>query len=155
LNLSPASSPLANLLAKHRVKTKFVLVGIWNTIFGYLVFVALDILFARTFSRRYAAYMAAMVLSNVLAITNAYLFHKYVTFRSDVRGRGIIAEFLRFTTTYLFSICMSLVLLPVFVEILGIGPKIAAALVILLGTMVSWIGHSRFSFSSSATVHPR
>lgn len=151
MNPPLAPSPLANLLAKHHVKLKFVLVGAWNTLFGYLVFLALDTLFARAFSRRYAAYMTAMVLSNLLAITNAYIFHKYVTFKSAVRGRAVIAEFVRFFTTYVFTFCMSLVLLPIFVEILDIGPKIAAALVIFVCTVVSWVGHSRFSFGRSVT----
>jgi putative flippase GtrA len=154
LNLSPAPSPLANLLAKHHVKVKFLLVGAWNTVFGYLVFLALDTLFARAFSRRYVAYMTAMVLSNLLAIANAYVFHKYVTFKSDVRGRAIIAELLRFFTTYIFTFCMSLGLLPIFVEILNFGPKIAAALVILACTVISWVGHSRFSFGRSSTRDP-
>jgi putative flippase GtrA len=155
LNPSPAPSPLANLLAKHHIKVKFVLVGAWNTVFGYLVFLVLDTLFAGAFSRRYVAYMTAMVLSNLLAITNAYIFHKYVTFKSDVRGRAVIAEFLRFFTTYVFTFCMSLALLPIFVEILNIGPKMAAALVIFVCTVVSWVGHSRFSFNPSATIDPK
>ena len=155
MNPSPAPSPLANLLAKHHIKVKFVLVGAWNTVFGYLVFLVLDTLFAGAFSRRYVAYMTAMVLSNLLAITNAYIFHKYVTFKSDVRGRAVIAEFLRFFTTYVFTFCMSLALLPIFVEILNIGPKMAAALVIFVCTVVSWVGHSRFSFNPSATIDPK
>ncbi len=82
--------PLATLLKSNNVKIRFVVVGIWNTIFGYLAFVSLDLLFTPLFSRRYFAYMLAVVLSNFMAILNAYLFHKYVTFKSPVRGKGII-----------------------------------------------------------------
>jgi putative flippase GtrA len=76
-----------NFIDAHRTKIKFVLVGVWNTIFGYLVFVGLDILFASLFSKRYLAYMSAAVLSNILAIINAYLFYKYLTFQSRCAGR--------------------------------------------------------------------
>jgi putative flippase GtrA len=136
------------LLAKHRVKIRFVIIGIWNTIFGYSVFFGFDTLFARLMSRRYGAYLTAMALSNILAILNAYVFHKHITFGSDVRGRGMIMEFIRFTTTYLATICLSLALMPIFVEIAHLDPKVAAALVILISAVVSYVGHRRFSFSS-------
>jgi len=58
---------------------RFVLVGVWNTIFGYLVFVAYDYFIERFFSPRYVAYMSAAVMSNILAIINAYIFHKHIT----------------------------------------------------------------------------
>jgi len=89
---------LVDLLAKHRVKVKFVLVGIWNTIFGYSVFCLLDTLFSHLFATRYVAYMSAMVLGWIIAIINAYVSHKYITFKSRVRGRKIIIEFFLFYT---------------------------------------------------------
>ena len=137
---------LVDLLAKHRVKIKFVLVGIWNTIFGYSVFCLLDALFLNIFATRYIAYMSAMVLGQVIAIINAYIFHKYVTFKSRVRGREMIIEFFRFSMTYAVIFCLNLILLPIFVEIFHITPKISAAILILICTAISYLGHSRFSF---------
>lgn len=93
--------------------------------------------------------MTAAVLSNVLAILNAYIFHKYITFQSSVRGRRIIFEFFRFFSMYLFSIILGLTLLPILVEVFGISPKISAALIIPITTIISYFGHSRFSFSTS------
>ena len=130
----------------NRVKIKFVLVGIWNTVFGYAVFVGLDFFFTLFFEKRYAAYMLAAVLSNILAILNAYIFHKFITFRSPIRGLAIIPEFLRFSSMYLFSFLLGLVLLPVFVELFHLDPKISAALLIPITIIISYFGHSRFSF---------
>lgn len=135
-----------HLWLNHHKKVRFVLVGIWNTIFGYFVFVACDYLFERLFSPRYVAYMSAAVLSNILAIINAYIFHKHITFQSTVRGKGILIEFARFFSTYLFSMILGLILLPVSVEALGIEPRISAALLIPVTTIISYIGHARFSF---------
>lgn len=137
---------LVDLLAKHRIKVKFVLVGVWNTIFGYSVFCLLDILFSHLFATRYIAYMSAMVLGQIIAIINAYVSHKYITFKSKVRGRKIIIEFFRFSMTYAVTFCLSLVLLPTFVEIFHITPKISGAVAILICTIISYLGHSRFSF---------
>ena len=137
---------LVDLMAKHRVKIKFVLVGIWNTIFGYSVFCLLDTLFSNIFATRYIAYMSAMVLGQIIAIVNAYISHKYITFKSRVRGREMIIEFFRFSMTYAVTFCLSLILLPIFVEIFHIAPKISVAILIPIFATISYLGHSRFSF---------
>lgn len=137
---------MAGFMAKHQIKLRFLMVGIWNTFFGYLVFVGFDSLFTPFFSQRYVAYMSAAVFSNILAIINAYIFHKYVTFKSRIKGIGIIFEFFKFSTTYLITFCLSLLILPLFVEILNVTPKIAGALVIFCCTVISYVGHSKFTF---------
>lgn len=131
---------------EHHTKLIFLLVGIWNTIFGYLAFVVLDAILADLFSKRYAAYMSAAILSNILSIVNAYVFHKYFTFKSTIKGLRIIGEFFKFSTTYIFTFILGLLLLPVFVEVLHVMPKIAAALIIGLCTGISYVGHMNFSF---------
>lgn len=150
--MSELISSFAALKTKHHVKAKFVLVGIWNTIFGYGVFCLFDTLFAWLLSSRSTAYMSAMVLAQILAVINAYIFHKYITFKSEAKGRAIIAEFFRFSATYVVTFCLSLVLLPALVEIGHIHPKIAAAIIILICTIISYLGHSRFSFKTTITL---
>jgi putative flippase GtrA len=137
----------------HQKKVRFVLVGVWNTIFGYLVFVGLDYLFNLLFSPRYVAYMSAAVLANIIAIFNAFIFHKFVTFRSSVRGLAIIPELVRFFSMYLFSFFLGLVLLPVFVELFHLDPKLAGASLIPITTIISYLGHSRFSFRQDNRAH--
>jgi putative flippase GtrA len=97
--------------------------------------------------------MSAAVLANILAILNAYIFHKFVTFRSPLRGLAIIPEFVRFFSMYLFSFFLGLVLLPVFVELFHLDPKIAGALLIPITTIISYLGHSRFSFRQDNQAH--
>jgi len=127
-------------------RLRFLLVGIWNTIFGYLAFVFLDYIFNIFLSPLYVAYMTAAVLSNILAITNAYFFHKHITFRSDVRGVRSIYEYFRFSTTYLVTFIFSMILLPILVELFHLAPQLAVALILAICTIVSYLGHSRFSF---------
>jgi len=134
------------LINSAQTQIRFVLVGIWNTIFGYGAYVGINYIFTFFFQKRYAAYMSAAILANILAVFNAYIFHKFVTFKSEVRGKGIIWEFIRFYSTYLFSTIIGLALLPFFVEVLMIDPRISGALLIPITTMISYFGHSRFSF---------
>lgn len=125
---------------------RFLLVGIWNTIFGYLVFIGMDFLFSLLFSKRFVAYMTAAVVANILAVINAYIFHKWVTFRSTTHGMDLLFEFMRFSSTYLVTFLLNLVLLPFFVEVVHLSPMVAGALVICCCTFISYLGHSRFSF---------
>lgn len=131
---------------KHNRKAKFGLVGFLNTLIGYGAFASLETLFSLIFPARYIAYMAAIVLANVIAILNAYIFHRYVTFKSRTKGKAFVSEFCRFCATYLFAFLLNLFVLPFFVEILNIRPKLAGALAIPVCIIVSYIGHSRFSF---------
>lgn len=133
---------------KHKVKIKFILVGLWNTLFGYGLFVILEILLTRSLSSPRVAYMSAMVIAQVVAILNAYYFHKRITFGSRTHGIETIFELARFSTTYAFTFGISLVLLPALVELGHFDPKLAGAVITLIYTVVSYMGHSRFSFRS-------
>ena len=137
---------VSSMRTNFELKARFVMVGIWNTVFGYLLFIILDIWFENIFLKRYVAYMSAMILGQIIATVNAFIFHKYVTFKSEVKGIGIITEFYRFCLTYVVTFALSLFFLPVFVEILHLHPRISGAVVILICTVISYVGHSRFSF---------
>ncbi|HPM10940.1 MAG TPA: GtrA family protein, partial [Paludibacter sp.] len=136
------------LLLDHQVKIRFLIVGIWNTVFGYGAFLFLYWFFNLFLSPRYMAYMTASIVGNIIAITNAFIFHKYFTFKSSEQGWDALREYFRFAGTYLFSFILGLILLPLFVEVFGMTPQIAAAVIILICTVFSYIGHSRFSFRS-------
>ena len=125
---------------------KFIVVGIWNTAVGYLTFVLLDTVFSSFVSRQYLAYMPAMVIAQIIASLNAFIFHKYLTFMSSARGFELVKEFFRFTLAYVFTLFISLVMMPVLVELLHISPRVSAAFIILVVTIISYITHSRFTF---------
>ena len=127
-------------------KIRFLIVGAWNTVFGYGVFVLLDYILSRLCSVRSVAYMTAMILTNIFAILNAYIFHKTVTFRSTAKGKYLIFEFFRFASAYVLTFGFSVILLPILVEIFEITPRISAALIVLVCTVISYVMHSKFSF---------
>jgi len=138
-----------HLWLKHQIKIRFFVIGVWNTIFGYLVYISLDYLFTFVFQKRYLAYMTAAVLANIIATISAFLFHKHITFKSTVKGKGVIIEFFKFYSMYTVTSILGLALLPFFVEVLKIDPKIAGAFLIPVVAIISYFGHSRFSFKKS------
>jgi putative flippase GtrA len=135
-----------HLWQEHQIKIRFFFIGVWNTIFGYLVYISLDYLFTFVFQKRYLAYMTAAVLANIIATISAFLFHKHITFKSTVKGKGVIIEFFKFYSMYAVTNILGFALLPFFVEVLKMDPKIAGALLIPVVAIISYFGHSRFSF---------
>jgi putative flippase GtrA len=142
-----SDSAVFRYIFKDRVKITFLLVGIWNTIFGYSIYLILLLLFKRLFNSYHYSYLPAMIFGNVLSIINAYIFHKYFTFKSRAIGFKLIYEFIRFFMTYVFIMVVSTLLLPIFIEIFNINAKMAGALSIIITTAISYFGHSRFSFN--------
>jgi len=126
---------------------RYLVVGGWNTLFGYGVFAGLT--WALTGRVPYA-YMVAAVLSSIIAITMAYVGYKAFVFKT--RG-NYLREYLRFYVVYGASTLLSLALLPVFVFIVTpllpqpvYAPYVAQALVMPIVVLSSFFGHQRFSF---------
>ena len=132
--------------AKHRVKIVFVLSGTWNTFFAVVIFIGLHAAAGRVISQKQVAYMSAYALTNILSILNAFVLHKYMTFRSVAKGKHLVMEFFRFFCTYAFVFALSMLLFPVLVEGFRITPNMANVVGILITIAVSYLGHSRFSF---------
>ncbi len=140
---------LLNRIPDHARKVRFLIVGGWNTFFGYGVFVAFDTGFAALFASRRLAYMSAIFVSSIVAVLSAYIMHRRITFRSVSKGRLKFMEFFRFCATYAFTIALSIILLPVFVEIFRFSPKSAGLLVTLLCAILSYFSHAKFSFKDN------
>lgn len=138
-----------NRILNHTRKIRFLIVGAWNTFFGYGIFFAFDTVFEAVFASRRLAYMSAIVVSNIIAVLNAYILHRRITFRSVSKGRLKLMEFFRFCATYAFTMVLSIALMPVFVEMFSFSPKAAGLLVTLLCTFISYFSHARFSFQES------
>ena len=135
-------------LANHKVKVKFLFVGAWNTLFGFVVFVLLYKLCQRIFKVEYFAYTTAQIAGTVLAILNAYIFHKHITFESKVKGRKMIIEILKFSTTYTILFIVGLIFMPFFVEVLKVKPILSSVILNIIIIFTSYFGHSRFSFKN-------
>lgn len=133
---------------KHQQKIRFFIVGGWNTLFGYLVFFFFDSVISKLFGPGPHSYMVAIVLANVLAMIMAYTLHRVVTFRSDSRGTTQVKEFIKFLLGNITTMGISVVLLPVIVEVAGFNPKVAALFVTAFCALFNYFAHSRITFRS-------
>ncbi len=126
---------------------RYVVVGAWNTLFGYATFAALTALLAPVIPY---SYMAASLLSSVVNITVAFLGYKWFVFKT--KG-NYLREWARCVVVYSGSIAVSLALLPVLVAIISHAtqykreaPYIAGALLTVVSVVFSFVGHRKFSF---------
>src|SRR3989339_210863 len=129
---------MKRLYKKHQQKINYLLVGVWNTIFGYGVFLALYFV-----SKPYVHYLVPWLVSNILAITNAYVGYKIFVFKT--RG-NYLQEYLRVYVVYGGSMALNLIYLPLCVEFLRISPPLDQAGWIFVSVIFSYLGHKNYSF---------
>lgn len=121
-------------------RMRFLIVGAFNTVLGYGLFVLFEWLLDGERS-----YLVSLYLSYAIAIAVAFALHRRITFR--VRGReGVLFSFVRFVGVYLVTLAINTVALPVLVEWVGLNPLLAQAIVVVVTTVISYLGHKFFSF---------
>ncbi len=130
------SGGLRALLAREQLR--YLLVGAYNTAFGYLFFAVLVVLFADD-----VHYTLLLLVSHVVSTLNAYLGYRLFVFR--VRGR-FLRDLFRFWSVYGAQIAVNLVVLPVFVRVSGLGVLPSQAVIVAVTTVATYLAHKHFSF---------
>ena len=134
---------MKQLYIKHAQKLHYLLIGGWNTVFGYGVFIALYYGTAR-FNIHY---VVVLVLSQVINVTSAYFLYKRFVFKT--KG-NLIREYCRFCTFYWLSFAANLILLPASVELLGLNPVISQGLLIVVTAVTSYLWHANYTFNPAS-----
>ena len=119
-------------------RVRFVVVGGWNTAFGYLAFV---VLYALLHDR--LNYLVIGALAHALSVTNAFVCHRMLVFRSRDPW---FAEFVRFNLAQAAVLACGLAGLWFLVSVLHVSPLIGQAIVTVLGVVLSYLAHRRFTF---------
>jgi putative flippase GtrA len=153
---------------------RYLLVGVWNTAFGYMTYAALTWVLSRHVAY---GYLCAAVLSNFIAISVAFLGYKWLVFKTH---GNYLREWMRCFVVYGAVALPGLLLLPVVVNALiyifhfSLGGKTGAAApfqltaaymgstfltapyiggaILTAGTVIfSFFGHRHFSFRPCET----
>jgi putative flippase GtrA len=129
---------------------RYLLVGTWNTLFGYCSYAAFVALLD---PRVRYGYIAAAALSSLVSITVSFLGYKWFVFKT--KG-NYLREWIRCFAVYSTGIVVGLIILPIVVQALrhgaGLGrsaPYIGGALLTCFGVLYNFMGHKKFSFRSS------
>jgi putative flippase GtrA len=123
-------------------KLRFLIVGGWNTLFGYLCFYVLYLLAAGR-----VHYLIIAIVAHVINVIQAYVMQRRLVFRSQAQ---IANEFLRFNASLVTTFLFNLLAMYVLVETTALSPLAAQAIVILASLILTYVLHSRISFGRSS-----
>ena len=133
--------------------SRYLLVGLWNTAFGYGTYAGLTALLTPHLAH---AYIIASLVANLLSITSAFLAYKWFVFKTH---GNYLREWMRCVAVYGGAALIGTLLLPIVVFALhhftrfnSSAPYIAGAALTGLSVLASFLGHKNFSFASSRPV---
>ena len=121
-----------------RKEVRYLVVGGWNTLFGYLVFAILQLTIGGTIG-----YMPVLVIAQIIGILNAYLCYRAFVFQ--VKGNWWL-DLIRFSTVYWIVFGVNLIALPIMVSVLGMNVLVAQAIFLVVTVIASYFAHNHFSF---------
>lgn len=128
-------------------RVRFLAVGGVNTVAGYAVFALLVL----TVGAR-VHYTVLTVVAYLLAVPLGFVLYR--TFVWQVRGR-VLRDLGRFYVVSVGALVANLLLLPPLVGWLGVPVLVAPVVPLVVTVLLSWFGHSRFSFRRPATIPQR
>ena len=136
-------------LIKSKTEIRFLFVGAWNTLFGYLVFLLFLFLLEKIFNNERQIYTLSIAFSHLISVFNSFIFHKVVTFVSKQKGLEIVYEFRRFFNSYIITFLLNLSLISIQVELLSLNPRIAGAISLPIVTVVTFFLLSKYAFNKT------
>ena len=130
---------------------RYLLVGTWNTLFGYGSYAFFTAILSPMIPH---SYIAASVISSLLNISVSYLGYKFFVFKT--KG-NYLREWIRCVGVYSVGILFGVLALPVLVLLIrrntrfvAEAPYIAGAILTAFMVVYSFVGHKKFSFRSPA-----
>ncbi|HEY6301837.1 MAG TPA: GtrA family protein [Terriglobales bacterium] len=130
---------------------RYLLVGAWNTFFGYGTFALFTAVLNPIVPH---SYIWASLLSSLLNITVAYFGYKWFVFKTQ---GNYLREWMRCVAVYSGGIAFALIALPVLVLLIrrntrffAEAPYIAGAFLTVIVVVYNFLGHKRFSFRTPA-----
>lgn len=120
-------------------KIRFLIIGAINTVLGTAIY---SILLLNLNKFEYG-YMAALILSQIISLFFGFYLHRKFTFK--VKG-NLIIDFTRFSMVSALSYAINIIILPILVSIGHWNPFYAQISILIITTLISFIGHKFFSF---------
>ena len=126
---------------------RYLLVGTWNTLFGYGSFVFFTAVLSPIIPH---SYIPASIISSLLNISVSFFGYKWFVFKT--KG-NYLREWIRCVAVYSGGILFSVLALPILVVLIRHNtrfitqaPYIAGAILTAFMVVYSFVGHKNFSF---------
>jgi putative flippase GtrA len=128
----------ARYLRERHVQVLYLVVGAWNTAFGYAEWALLQFLLHDRLH-----YLAILVLAWPIAVLNAYVCYRRFVFRSS---RSVRQELPRFSLVYFGTLMAGLAALPFLLRTLPFNIYLIQAGYTVVVVILSYAAHRFFSF---------
>ena len=119
-------------------KLRYLLVGGYNTVFAYGLFVILEIAL-----RNYINYIFVLIIAHFLSVFNSFITFRIFVFRSVSH---FWREFAKVNLVYLFYLTLNIVTLYFLNTIIGVNLFAAQVICIVILTLLFYYVHEHFSF---------
>lgn len=127
---------------------KYLTVGTFNSLFGLIIFIIIDLMIQSLSDNRITAYMSATVITTPLIVTQSFFTQNYITFKNRNSDEKLVFVYLRFLFVSIWVLGLKVITMPILVEIFGFHPWLSAIIVNFLKAIISYIGHSKFTFKN-------
>ena len=133
------------LVVARREQILYLVVGGWNTLFGYGVFALLyHLLHDVAGVPKIPGSMVALIVASVIGIANNYVLYRTVVFRSHGAVRH---ELPRFLVVYVVALAVNLVVLPLALHELSFNVYAMQAVYTVAVVVASYLANKYFSFA--------
>ncbi|CAN5724387.1 hypothetical protein BH10ACI4_BH10ACI4_37190 [soil metagenome] len=150
----PPTGPFASLRRKLPPSEvlRYLLVGVWNTVFAYLLYSGFVYLYGRFLPRQYLplTVVLASVSAKPIGITMAFLCYKHFVFHTH---GNYLREWLRCFAVYGVGMLPEIIALPILTHLFlrfilthQLAPYLAGAVITVFTATLSYFGHKKFSF---------
>lgn len=139
---------LLRLIRDQRVA--FLLVGGVNTVIGFGLFIVLDLTIGKVVDEKVNLVVGSLVvlaIAHVIGVLIAFVLYRKFVFK--VSGH-VWSDLARFESVYLVSLAINAVALPILVQV-GLNRILAQGMIVVVTTVVSYVGHRYFSFRRTPT----
>lgn len=120
-------------------RARFLVVGGWNTLVGYLVFLACHAWIGSEIGP-----LMTLVLSYLIAVPHSFATQRWLVFKAQ---GAIGRQFMRFLLANSSIFFTNMVLLPLTVHLVESDPRVVQGVLVVLLTVASYLAHKYFSFT--------
>lgn len=126
------------VVLRHREKIMYLIVGMWNTAFGYGLFAWLYYMLEKLLH-----YNLIQFVCYVISTISAYLLYRYFVFK--VKG-DLIKGYLRFAVVYIYAYLGNMLILFLLKRFTSIDIYIGQAISVFVIVSVSYFSHKKYTF---------
>ena len=112
-----------------KTTTRYLLVGIWNSVFGVGIFLILSL------SLPELSDSLILLISYLVSIVQAHFMQRKFVWSSTER---YMQELVRFSGAYISQFVANLVLLQIFVRFIGLNRSVSQVIIVLILTVVMY-----------------